>query len=49
MLYLEMFVLLKDARKRERYYKSTSGRREIKKFLIEKFGEVPEWPNGAAC
>ena len=36
MLHLEKFDLKNDALRREKFYKSTSGRRQIKDFLADK-------------
>ena len=43
LIYKEEFDNISDARKREKYFKTTAGRRFMKKYIY-----IPRWRNGSA-
>ena len=53
IIHTESFETLKEARQKEQFYKSTTGRRKIRKIFFSNeefkiiYGEVAEWPNAA--
>ena len=53
LLCYEGYLYKKEALRREKFLKSSDGKRDLKKRLIESLsietGEVPERPNGSDC
>ena len=56
LIHYECYCLKSDAQRREKFLKTTEGRRLLKQQLrdvLKKYdvinGEVPEWSNGAPC
>ena len=53
LIHYECYLLKSDAQRRERFLKTTEGRRllkqQLKDILTHKYGEVPERLNGAPC
>ena len=49
LVYYEAYLVKSDADKRERYFKTTKGKRVLRLQLKGYFGGMPEWLNGAVC
>ena len=47
IIYFESVVNIKDAKKRELYWKSGAGRRKLKRYFSEGFPPRPEWAGEA--